>query len=1104
MKNRIFIKLVAIALSLGLCGCTTLSDVGTVDEEAAAKEYYWDTSSGSSATSSEITNISGIYYDPVTGEIKSENSDIYSLIGADSKSTIDDEYKEGVPDDIGAALETKLATDHDKLWNVEGDPAFYIPDYHSAKAEDLKNFILLELCDDGESVIYSYETAYYGDVGNPLNGGLRVGIAKKNHTHINWNVPKKEKDNADYKPSTNWEVYCFMKYNTVTREYRIFDVRLGVIDKSKSSDSDKASSVSDEALVNTLKEYDPGKRRMFAGKFNDTFNRFTGGYLYYSMYDMHYTLMDANGNILRQTDATTLVSEGINNYVKQNVIAEKTGKKDSELEIYYRKSNITYSIANCNITVAGGLLMELNVNVQMPDQSETAPYSVFCNYAMFSNKSSTEAPVLVSERQGFSNTSKSETAENSAATVKQSQSAGSKMSWFSLEDATNQKMLAIKILDSDIFDKSKNSNADKYFGYLNTLLKRYMELYREDADENTLDDLWKQAYNDVSGLNWGQKVIRTIPADGSDSRNSYAAVAYNNDEKVKNYVMVMKTVARPAAVTGDNLEYLMNQHNGSGNIRFGLVGISEVNDTSQKNVSVSLYRSGSTNIEIIGYTYSDADDSSDDEDDDSTSSANTTSTGSGTDNSSLSSGNSDEDDSDSDSSQDSDDDAEQVITSVTIKINDGGSSVDLFDVMGAGDDLALTVSDEGNVVYYWARTSGDEKNTTKILMPYGWDTTGRWGGAKVISDLAGQVTFLQDKTDSDNLHHWIIAALGDEGVWILRSKSKALSEKSQKEYYQWDTIFQIPYMMTVTPSNEIGETTVMTYKDTDDKTVTKDVGQKASLTGRNSIAYEETSGSTYGKYRFTTLQSGILVYDPSSKTTIVADSGQYYGSWKMSDGSYTAIGFKTRVQDAGFEDIMKAKIYHGLKASEEDQFLWTLKQRLKIDKDLQKRFLKEPDGWKDVCKEYNFNPDLYSDKKIENYAKKLISINKAYDAALQKFWTIVKFVPTKEQKEKIESQFYYCVSETAMDQLITSTMEEYLNTDDVIKETEDIFAGSTKKIVDDGWIYKVQESQRKAMEKKAKQEYIKTITGSTEDEEWQKTLEELFSAVKNKRNMWNN
>lgn len=1067
MKNRFFVKLAAIvlSLSLGLCGCTTLSDVGTVDEKAAAKEYYWDASSGTSASSSDIINISGIYYDPETGEIKSENSDIYSLIGTDSKSTIDDEYKEGVPDDIGAALDTQLATDHEKLWNVEGDPAFYIPDYHSAKAEDLKNFILLELCDDGESVIYSYETAYYGNVGDPLNGGLRVGIAKKNHTHVNWKVPAKEKDNANYKPSTNWEVYCFMKYNTVTREYRIFDVRLGVIDQSK-ADDDTGSSVSDEALVNTLKEYDPGKRRMFAGKFNDTFNRFTGGYLYYSMYDMHYTLMDASGNILRQTDATTLVSQGIENYVKQNVLAEYPKNYKGGLDGYFKNSKLTYSIANCNITVAGGLLMQMNVKVQKPEESEAKTYSVFCNYAMFSNKSSEEAPVLISENMSLSNQKKSDTNSSSDSNEKTNKSTGSQMSWFSLKDATNQKLFAIKLLGSDIFDKSKDGNADKYFGYLNSLLKRYMELYKEGADENTLDDLWKQAYKDVSGLEWKQKVIRTIPADSGDSRNSYAAFAYRDDEKIKNNIMVMKSVARPVAVTGDNLEYLMNQHGKEGNIRFGLVDASETTVASQKSVSLSLYRSGSTMIEIEGYTYSDSGSSSDD--------------------------------------GESDDDSESVIESVTIKLKDGGSSVDLFDVMGAGDDLSLTVSDGGNVLYYWARTSGDEKNTTKILMPYGWDSTGRWGGARVISDLAGQVTFLQDAIDSNNLHNWIIAALGDEGVWILRSKSKALSEKSQKEYYQWDTIFQIPYMMTVTPSNEIGETTVMTYKDTDDKTVTKDVGQKASLTGRNSIAYEEISGSTYGKYRFTTLQSGILVYDPSSKTTIVADAGQYYGSWKMSDGSYTAIGFNSRVQDAGFEDIMKAKIYHGLKVSEEDQFLLTLKERLKVDKDLQSRFLKEPDGWKDVCKEYNFNPDLYPKKKIESYAKQLISINKAYDAALQKFWTIVKFIPTKEQREKIESQFYYCVSATAMDELITSTMEEYLNTDDVTKETEDIFAGSTTKIVDDGWIYKVQESQRKAKEKKAKQEYIKTITGSTEDEEWQKTLEELFTAVKNKRNMWNN
>lgn len=84
-------------------------------------------------------------------------------------------------------------------------------------------------------------------------------------------------------------------------------------------------------------------------------------------------------------------------------------------------------------------------------------------------------------------------------------------------------------------------------------------------------------------------------------------------------------------------------------------------------------------------------------------------------------------------------------------------------------------------------------------------------------------------------------------------------------------------------------------------------------------------------------------------------------------------------------------------------------------------------------------------------------------------------------------------------------MEEYLKVDDKKQtETEAATSESTTKILDDGWIYKVKESQNKALEKKAKQEYIRSITGSTEDEEWQKTLEELYAAAKNKRSMWDN
>ncbi len=1089
MKNRIIIKLAAIALSLAMCGCTTLSDVSPVTQTTAASGTSGNTSSETSETQSDVTEINGITYDPNTGEIKSNNSDLYSLVDGEAKSTIDDEYKEGVPEDVGSALDTQLATDHDKLWDVEGEPAFYIPDYHSAKAEDLKNFVLIELCDDGESVIYSYETAYYGDVSKPLNGTPRMGTAKKNHKHVNWNVPDKEKNNADYKPSTNWEVYCFMKYNTVTRAYHIYDVRLGLIDAS--SESDSSSDVSDEALVNTLKEYNPSNRRMFAGKAKDRFKRFTGGYLYYSMYDMRYTLMDEKGNILRQMDASSLVSQGIDNYVKQNIIKPCAEKHNKNLEEYYKDCHISYSIAKCLITVVGSFMMEMNVTVQMPDEKETEPYSIFCNYAMFSNKSSSEDALLISENQSLVNQNTSETNDKSSSSDKGNKSTAPKMGTFYLKDAPNQKLFAIRLTGADIFDSKKNDNADKNVGYLNTLLKRYMELYKENADEATLDKLWEQAYSDLSGYLWLQKVQRTDSEAAKSTRIQEGG--YVRDAEKKYYSVIMSAVARPAAVTGNNLEYILNQQSKNGNIRFCFVDTSEATVQAQNGVSLSLYRSGNTNLELVAYNYAESDSSSGSEDEAENASS---------ENASSENTSSEKADEGSGSGAESDDDSEPVLQSVTIKINDGGNSADSFDVMGAASDLGIAQSDEGNIIYYWERTSGDEKNTTKIQMPFSVATTGKGGGETVILDLAGQVSVLQDQSAVGN-DGWVVSALGDEGVWILRCISGSFG--GDKDFYFWKTTFSIPYMMTVTPANEIGETTIMTYKDTDDKTVTREVGQKAALTGRNAIDYEYIKGSEYGKYRFTTLQSGILVYDPSSKTTVVADSGQYYGSWKMSDGSYTAIGFKTRVQDAGFEDIMKAKIYHGLKPSEEDQFLLTLKERLKVDKDLQKRFLEEPDGWKKVCKEYNFNPDRFPKKKIETYAKKLIAINKAYSEALNKFWTIVKFIPTAEQKEKIESQFYYCASEEAMDRLITSSMEEYLKIDDKKQtETEAATSESTTKILDDGWIYKVKESQNKALEKKAKQEYIRSITGSTEDEEWQKTLEELYAAAKNKRSMWDN
>ena len=352
---------------------------------------------------------------------------------------------------------------------------------------------------------------------------------------------------------------------------------------------------------------------------------------------------------------------------------------------------------------------------------------------------------------------------------------------------------------------------------------------------------------------------------------------------------------------------------------------------------------------------------------------------------------------------------------------------------------------------------------------------------KVLSEKKGNET------------EWVVAVTGDQAIWVYHCKQTGSGSSTN---YSISTPIKIPYTMAITPETEIGTTTKVEYTDEDGKTVSTDVGQAATLTGRNAIDYEEDDDS----YRFTTLQSGIVIYDPQKNNSMVIDKNQYYASWKMADGSYTAIGFKTQDQNAGFEDIMKAKIYHGLSISEEEKLLLTLKERLKVDTEMQERFLKQPDGWKEVCEEFNFNPDNSKEKKIEAYAKETYDIYNAYDTALETFWKLVKIQPTSEQKNTLEEQFLHCESSTAMDRLIKDTLSEYVKTQETTAASTETALAQGE--VDDGWIKKVKDSQKAALEKQQREKYIRQNTDDSGEVDYKKTLNQMVEAAKNKRTVW--
>ncbi len=1053
MRNRTLRGILALILTVSLCGCNSIL-----------------TKKSSKQTSA--SNKTGIVYDAEKGELVEETT---AGDGTEPTRTIDEEYAKDLPDDISGTLSAKLVEDHAELWNIEGTEAFYIPDYHSTKAEDLKDFIILGTADNGNSLIYSYETSFYGDTTSLLNGAGWIGTVEENHVHKNWDIPAGKEDDSSYKPNTSWEVYCLMKYNTVTRFYQVLDVRAGVIETVSSDESE-------DSVRSTYASYKPGQKRLFCGKVRDKRRRFATDTLYYSVYDMKYTLLNENGKAVKQLDISSMVYTGIADYFGKKFNWNSDSDRWKKLE----NGGMTYSIANIAMSGNADLLIELNVTLgeDFPQKENSEPYSLLCSFHMYAADSSSEGIKFVASNKAFANQIVAWTDTTQPENVKTYEEVMQKypdeLGWFNLDGTKNYMLCAVKVLKDDLLENDIN------MGYFSRLFQRYFQSCDDSATEEEKDESWRQTFKELSGVEWTGEIIRTVPEgaestgeedsentgeeDGGtsqDGENSSQDVAptesaakagvniptENLSQLQKNYIRVMENICRPTAVNGENVNYLVDQSNKNDNIRFGIYDKTETLDETNTGMGSSIYRTKAAKLQdcnrftqTVPRYYQGADNEIVEE-------------------------------------------KKDFLNYVTVQLMDNGTNPERFDTMELSEDKVLLQTPEGDTMYYLTESSEDNDGSSTVYLP---NATANNNGIIKISDISNGAKVLYEQTGTTS--SWVIAVTGDEAVRIYKC-----SQSGTNANYKIEEAIEIPYTSTVTPNTEIGESTTVEYEDENGNSIKADVAQKATLTGRNAIEYEEDDDV----YRFTTLQSGILTYDAKTATTSVIDAGQYYASWKMADGSYTAVGFKTdKKQDAGFEDIMKAKIYHGLEVSREDKLLLTLKQRLKVDTEMQARFLVQPDGWETICREYDFDPDTNSVTKIKTYAEKVYRIYNDYDAALKKFWETVGFLPTEEKKQKMETQFAHCESVTAMDRIIKDAIEEHLKEQETSAAAETTEASLAVNEVNDGWLKKVQDSQEAARRKQEREKYIIEKVSENGQEEWNRMLEQFVQAAKDKRNIW--
>ena len=288
-----------------------------------------------------------------------------------------------------------------------------------------------------------------------------------------------------------------------------------------------------------------------------------------------------------------------------------------------------------------------------------------------------------------------------------------------------------------------------------------------------------------------------------------------------------------------------------------------------------------------------------------------------------------------------------------------------------------------------------------------------------------------------------------------------------------------------------------------------------------------------GLYRFTSLQSGILLYSQKYKLTYVVDSYQYYSSWKNQDGTYTAIGYQTDSASATDQNYMKAKIYR-VNYPKDQVDLDTMKYLLKIHPEERAVFVDTPEV---LYKKYGLN----AGEKMNEFHQLAFETQLNFLITLSDFWELIGVSPTEEQEKQVREKMLLCNNQKALEELIIDTKmtgtdgkvaESYLNetepavemefdgdpdsdasrsledqvaTEDETTEAgdEDSDAASTSRWDKEKWMKELKDAQelenrrQKVLEDILEQHDLDKFT-------WPRRAKELTGSVKKYRNMWNN
>lgn len=911
----------------------------------------------------------------------------------------------------GTALEEKIAAeqvehvqegssimeDGDALWDVKGVPAFYIPDYHSARTDDVIEFLILDVQNDDRTVVYAYETLYYGTESDwdalPLSG-----IVPETNVHRDW------ADDVEEKPAAKEKVCCMIAYQIETREYKI-------LYRSKAYINDQVDSIATND--GEIQNHDVYVKELFAQKVRDTRGLFGDDYYYLLLFGTEYCILDLRGDLRKSADLKTDIENGFSGLLKT--------KED-------RSKNWEIRVENAVGDGAGNIYLELvayDLNAEDLDEDASEEEAMKEKKSFIMNFQFMEISNSIFVSENVNCQKQVEYWKETESTVEDTKDL--------FPDGFNAFHQKLSETDTAYLGYSRISRS----GYLNS-----------SAAQSALGKFWSRCAGVESPAEreaiWAlvekevELEIAKLENKAASGGNYWAEIAEAKEE-----LAFIQSTDVPELLYGTpdyESEILRSFRWRRSRSLFYLVGTYSKGDEKTNNVYQMQLPPGDIRI-VPKLTTATRTSTYEDE--------------AGVPYEEI--------------------ETAEFIAGYELTFTDAKLGLDFYYCDETDSDICAN----HGVGYckYTQSTDAGKNGKTDISFYNGKD-----GMAEVT--LPMEVVNMAILPDSDDRFVFNAVAVGIDSLLVG-------SAETDVKKTRWT---EIPFYKILTDLSGTADLTDVYLRGQDEGESYNVSYNKKIILNNNAICQD---GSLY---RFSSLDSGILLYDPRFGISNIMNKGAYYSSWKLKTDDYLAIGFQGELPVTPQEgDIMKAKAYY-LDRDERQEEVDTLNHLLADDKALQEIYLQAPEKIYEAF-------GLERTETLALYEEAVLKKESEYRLAYETFLNLLivstkageEFIMEKQEKFETERIFRECYLTESLQQLLR---EFYCAIVPPVINEDEIGVGEDEEYRDTLIFQAYQEAVTASLDVIKKENGYTAGSADGESKNWDQDMEWMLRAIEGKNNMW--